>query len=495
MSLTRIIFDWLKQRAARIDLTRANAVSRQSQQSQLEQARALMSQGLHAAAEIHFERLVARFPDDATIRNELGFIKYSQGDFSGSETIFREAIALAPRYPSAIVNLGQSLQVRGIFDQALPLFEAALQIEPGHAQARSNLAVACYALGDRKRAAAACMELIAVSPDDAAAHVALGECLLALEEFEAGWREYEWRLQVADYAGFFRDYREPLWDGFEQPGASLLIWPEQGYGDTIQFMRLARHVAERMRSMHVIVEVPGGLFRLARYSCADCANLTVVDSRRPLPAFTCHASLMSLPRLLRQSLTSDPSPGPYLRVEPELVAQWTERLSQASAGRLKIGLVWAGNRREQLGFTEQAVDARRSVGAELLSGLLDVPGCDFVNLQVGARAADMALRGLKLIDFTDDLADFADTAALIAGLDLVVTVDTAVVHLVGALGKPVWMLSRYDCCWRWGERRTQVPWYPTLRAFYQPAPGAWEPVIGEVRRALGALAEQRAMSA
>lgn len=412
MALARMLVRWVTQLIGRLSLARTNTLARQVQ---LEQARTLMSQGLHAAAEVHFERLAERFPDDATIRNELGVAKYSQGDFAGAETVFREAVALAPRYPTGLANLGQSLQVRGFFEEALPLFEAALQIEPGHGLARSNLAVACYALGDRRRAAAACGDLIAANPNDASAHVALGECLLALEEFEAGWSEYEWRLRVADYAGFFRSYPQPLWDGFERPGASLLIWPEQGYGDTLQFMRLARHVALQMRSMQVILEVPAGLFRLARHSFADCTNLTVVESRRPLPVFTCHVSVMSLAHLLRQALTSDPTPGPYLRAEPELVDRWAARLMRGCGEGIKVGLVWAGNRREQLGFTEQAIDARRSIGAELLSGLLDVPGCDFVNLQVGARAADMASLGLRLIDFTDDLVDFADTAALIAG--------------------------------------------------------------------------------
>lgn len=489
MSLARMLGGWFAERVGRGDPQGTQALSRQSQ---LEQARALMLQGLHAAAEVQFEELAERFPDDAVVRNELGVAKYSLGDFAGAETAFREALALAPCYATALCNLGQTLQVRGSFSEALPLFEAALQIEPGHGMARSNLAVACYALGDRQRAAAACADLITATPEDASAHVALGECLLALEEFEAGWREYEWRLRVSEYAGYFRSYSQPLWDGLERPGASLLIWPEQGYGDTLQFMRLARHVAERMRSMQVILETPPGLFRLARYSFADCANLTVVESQRPPPVFTCHLSVMSLAHVLRQSLSSNPIPVPYLRAEPGMIAQWAGRLEHACEGGVRVGLVWAGNRRHQLGFTEQAVDARRSIGAELLSTLLDVPGCDFVNLQVGAHAADMASLGLQLIDFTADLADFADSAALIASLDLVLTVDTAVVHLVGAIGKPVWMLSRSDACWRWGARRKDIPWYPTLRPFYLPVSGAWEQVLQDVRRALLTLVNERA---
>ena len=296
-----MLFGWFKSRTIRDGLTRTSGLSRQSQ---LEEARALMSRGLHAAAAVHVESLAERFADDAELRNELGVIRYTMGDFAGAESTLRDAVALAPRYPTALANLGQTLQVRGLFDQALPLFEAALRIEPGHRMARFNLAVACYALGDRQRAAAACCELIAADTDDASAHVALGECLLALEDFEAGWREYEWRFLVTDYASYYRRYPQPLWDGSEQPGASLLIWPEQGYGDTLQFMRLARHAAEQMRSMQVILEVPAALFRLARYSCADCSNLTVAESLQPLPAFTCHASVGKSQRYPYTFLTS-----------------------------------------------------------------------------------------------------------------------------------------------------------------------------------------------
>ena len=484
-----MFFRWFQKRRGPVTSAAATEVSREVL---LAEVRALVSEGLNAAAEARFEGLAARFSDDASIRNELGAVRYALGDFAGAEAVFREAVSLAPRDAAAHANLGQSLQARGLFDLALPQFEAALRIDPGHEFARFNLALACCALGDRRRACAVYCDLIASSPDDVSVHTALADCLLAMEDFEAGWREYEWRFKVADFTPYFRAYSQPLWDGSEQPGACLLVWPEQGYGDTLQFMRLARHTAEKMPSMQVIIEVPPALLRLTRYSYADCANLTVAESSASEPAFTCHVSVMSLAHLLRQRLTENPIAGPYLKADPTLVARWMEHLAHAAAGQVKIGLVWASSRRQQLGFAVEEIDRRRSIGAEPLAVLLDVPGCLFVNLQTGARSAEMAMLGRELVDFSGELADFADTAALIVCLDLVVTVDTAVAHLAGALGKPVWMLSRYDACWRWGARRADIPWYPTLRPFYQPRPAAWEPVVEDVRRALQELVQQHA---
>ena len=450
----------------------------------LAEARAFAARRHFAAAEACFDRLVDSCPDDAQIRNELGVTRYAQGDFDGAEAAFRGALALAPQFPSALSNLGQSLQARSRFEEAMPLFEAALAIEPGNRDARFNLAVASFSIGNRARAAELCERLVAVDPDDAAAHVALGECQLGLGRFTDGWREYEWRRKVPEYLHMFRHYSQPEWDGADHPGARVLVWPEQGYGDTLQFMRLALLAARRHPAMHLILEVPPALFRLVRLSCDVCANLTVVASDGPLPPFTHHASIMGLPYLFDADLGADPWPGPYLRVDPAAVAKWAPRVAAAAGAACKVGLVWSGNRRENLGASEQAVDARRSMGANLMAGILDVRGCVFFSLQVGVRSADMAKVGADIVDLTGELTDFADTAALLANLDLVITVDTSVAHLAGALGSRVWMLSRFDCCWRWGARAPNIAWYPALRPFYQPAPGAWEPVAAEVRASL-----------
>jgi hypothetical protein len=234
--------------------------------------------------------------------------------------------------------------------------------------------------------------------------------------------------------------------------------------------------------------MPPALLRIAISSFRECSNISVLPSGAGAKDITHHCSIMSLARLMAIELSANPLDGPYLEALPADCERWRRRVADVSGRSLKVGLVWAGSRRSELDASEQAVDARRSVGAALMVELLDVPGCMFFSLQVGSRGSEMGDRGAALIDWTDDLVDFAETAALIANLDLVITVDTSVAHLAGGMGKPVWMLSRFDCCWRWGSRRTVIPWYPAMRTFYQPEPGLWRPVIGEVSWALEQLA-------
>lgn len=446
----------------------------------------------HAAAETILESLLERFPADAEIQNERGALHYARGEFAEAEAAFRAALNLAPTYPSALANLGQSLQVRGRFADARPLFEAALRLDPGHMVALFNLAVACYALGEAQRAIEACERILAIAPDDVSAHFARGECLLGIERFEEGWREYEWRMREPDYKGYFRTYAQPTWDGRLHTCAEVLIWPEQGFGDTLQFMRLACVAALRFPDMHFNLETPAALYRLASDSIGGMSNLRVVKTGTQLPSFTHHVSIMSLPGILGVALTEDPLARPYLRADETQADRWRVRIDAAVVDKLalKVGLVWAGNRLDQLDATGQAVDMRRSVGAILMAGLTRVTACEFFSLQVGARAGELISLGAPLHDLTADVGDFADTAAMIDSLDLVISVDTSVVHLAGAMGKPAWLLSRYDCCWRWGQRRPEIPWYPTVRPYYQGQPGEWTQMLSKVEADLDHLARQ-----
>ena len=462
----------------------------QAYEAMLAEARDLVARQHFAAAEVHYDRLRAQKPDDAVLANEAGIAAYQAGDFDRAEALFQAAWELAPAYPTALANIGQCQQVRGRFAAAIPMFERALEMDPGHRNARFNLAVASYAVGDSVRAAQICRELIATEPDDPSPHIALGECLLRDEEFEEGWAEYEWRLAAPEYQSFFRRYPQPRWDGSAVDGAVVLVWPEQGFGDTFQFMRLVVQAARDFPGMRFVLEVPSPMLGIAQSAAAGLANLSMVATGSKEPPFTHHISIMSLAYATGASLTRDPCPPPYLRPEPAAVAAWRPRVAAFARGRLTVGLVWAGNRRTQLNASEQAVDVRRSIGAARLAGLLDVPGCAFYSLQVGTRAGELQGPPDVLCDWTAELKDFAATAALIACLDLVVSVDTAVAHMAGALGAPVWMLSRHDCCWRWGRRRASIPWYPGLRPFYQPAPGDWEGVMRDVGAALAERASR-----
>ncbi|MFN0161950.1 MAG: tetratricopeptide repeat protein [Burkholderiales bacterium] len=452
----------------------------------LAQLREHLDRGHLAAAEVCLEELREHFPEDSEVRQQEGGLQYQRGEFTLAENTFRGILEQHPGDAVALANLGQSLQVRGAFAEALPLFESALRIAPGLAFAKSNLAVACYALGQTRRAVTLCRELVAASPDDPSAHFALAESLLRLDQYGEGWAEYEWRMKEPGYQHYFRRYAQATWDGSEQPGKVVLIWPEQGFGDTLQFIRLALDAAARHASMRFIVDAPRALVRLMRNGLpsAHLPNLEVAP-QGALPEFDLHVSVMSLPWRLGARLDANPVTGPYLRADTALVKDWRGRLDAAlPAGSIRVGLAWAGNRREEFDVGGRAVDFRRSLPVELAAHLTDVPGCSFVSLQVGPRAGELADTNAHVADFSAHISDFADTAALMKCLDLVVSVDTAVVHLAGALGHPTWMLSRYDCCWRWGERATTAAWYPTLRPFYQDAPGDWRGVIERVGAAL-----------
>jgi hypothetical protein len=256
----------------------------------------------------------------------------------------------------------------------------------------------------------------------------------------------------------------------------LLLHAEQGFGDTLQFCRYASLVGAKAR---VILEVQPPLVRL----CSSLAGVAqIVAQGEPLPAFDLHCPLMSLPLAIGTTLDTVPCEVPYLAAAPELVAGWRKRL--AGLDGLRVGLVWAGSPRLEL--DSSAMDRRRSITLATMAPLGEVSGVSFISLQKGEPAAqspDAAL-GLALHDFTASLQDFADTAALIEALDLVISVDTSVAHLAGALGKPIWLLNRFDTCWRWLLNRDDSPWYPQLRQYRQPSPGDWSSVMREVRDAL-----------
>jgi hypothetical protein len=296
-------------------------------------------------------------------------------------------------------------------------------------------------------------------------------------EYAEGWREFEWRWRGGTAEEIkLRGFAEPQWQGEDVAGKTLLLHAEQGFGDTLQFCRYASLVGATAR---VILEVQPPLVRL----CSGLAGVARVVARgEPPPAFDLHCPLMSLPLAVGTTLDTIPSGVPYLAADPELVVGWRERL--AGLDGLRVGLVWAGSLRPEPELS--AIDRRRSITLAMMASLGEASGVSFISLQKGepaAQSANAAL-GLALHDFTANLQDFADTAALIEALDLVISVDTSVAHLAGALGKPIWLLNRFDTCWRWLLNRDDSPWYPQLRQFRQPSPGDWNSVMRAVRDAL-----------
>jgi hypothetical protein len=327
--------------------------------------------------------------------------------------------------------------------------------------------------------AATCYEqALHLKPDYADAHLNLAYSWFFRGDLEAGWPEYEWRWKRRGFPQ--PSFRQPLWDGSSLQGQTILLFAEQGLGDTLQFIRYAPLV--RQHGATVIVQCQEPLLRLL----ATCAGIhRLVPEGCALPPFDVQAPLLSLPRILRTTLATIPAKVPYLSVDPGLSTHWQRRLSDVEG--FKVGIVWQGN-------PEQARDRRRSVPLLAFTPLAVIPGVRLVSLQKGAGRAqlpDLADR-LGLLDMTDRLKDFADTAALISQLDLVITVDTAVAHLAGALGVPVWLALASSADWRWLLEREDSPWYPSMRLFRQSTWGDWAGVFERLTEALRKQVDQMA---
>ena len=309
--------------------------------------------------------------------------------------------------------------------------------------------------------------------------MSLALALLLQGRFAEGWEAYESRRQIRRIA---RDpgFVQPFWDGSPLGGRRILLTSEQGFGDTIQFVRYAPLVAAR--GGRVLLQCKPELKRLL---AGQCGIEQVVTPGDATPAFDVWCLLMSLPHLLGTTLQTIPAQVPYLTPDPHLIDKWGKRTAHEPAG-LKVGLVWAGG-------AHNKNDRVRSLSLGALAPLAQVPGVRFYSLQKGA-ASDQARTppaGMEMTDWTPELADFADTAALVANLDLVISVDTAVAHLAGAIGKPVWVLLPLSPDFRWLLNRDDSPWYPTVRLFRQPTRGDWASVIERVRRALHQLSSER----
>lgn len=386
------------------------------------------------------------------------------------------------RLANPYLNRGAALQELGRFEAALESFDRAIAADPDLAQAHANRGCTLDCLGRPQEALASCERAVALWPDYPAAHLNRALALLRLGRFPEGWAEYEWRWRNTESA-LCRDRRRsavPLWLGREPlAGRSILLHAEQGYGDTLQFCRYARLVHER--GARVTLEVHPALKRVM----SRLEGIAQVISRdEPAPDVDFQCPLMSLPLAFGTTLETIPSGQHYLSGEPELIERWRARLGERRG--LRVGLVWSGGFRPNEPEYWSA-NARRNIEPQSLLEL-DHPGIEYVSLQKGQPADGQPqepLRpgwgGPRLLDLTSELSDFAQTAALIENLDLVVSVDTATAHLAAALGKPTWILSRFDGCWRWLLSRSDSPWYPSVRLFRQPAPGTWPEVIRQVR--------------
>lgn len=436
----------------------------------------LKEAGRWAEAETCLRRVVALRPGFAEAHDVLGVLLREQGRLPEAETCFREALRLRPDFPHALSNLGAVLQEQGRSGEAIDCYHQATALAPAFPQAHHNLGNALLDTGQVDAAIDRFRHALSLDPGNASIHANLANALLAQGRLTEGWQEYEWRWQIADMAAGRRPFTEPQWRGEDAAGKTLLIHAEQGLGDTLQFCRYAPLAAAR--GLRVVLEVQAPLRRLL----ASLPGVTqIVTQGETLPPFDLHCPMLSLPLAFGTTLETIPAATPYLAADPVQDAHWRGRLAALPGPGLRVGVVWAGNPRLHAPRAA-AVNRRRSLDPALLSPLLAVPGAHFISLQKDIPATP------PLTDWMTEVTDMADTAALIAGLDLVISVDTSVVHLAGALGTPVWMLDRSDPCWRWLRGREDSPWYPGLRLFRQTARGEWGPVITRVAAELTQLA-------
>jgi tetratricopeptide (TPR) repeat protein len=439
----------------------------------------LKDQGAYESAVEHYSRALSLRPHYAEAHNNLGNALKEMGQLDEAIVCYQQAIALRPNYAEAYNNLGNVLKDRLELDEAHTLYQYALELKPDYAEAHNNLGNVLKDWGVLDQALERYLRAIALKPDYVEAH--WNESLLRLVQgdFQVGWEKYEWRWRKKD----FGDHGLPgsLWDGGDLTGKTVLLHAEQGYGDSIQFIRYAPLV--KAAGGTVIVRCPAALLRV--FQAVAGVDQWIAEGTEPLPAFDCHAPLLSLPRLFATDAATIPGGAPYLRVDSDRLAIWQERLaawSKGGAGSLKVGVVWRGNPKHKN-------DRNRSMPASAMAPLCRVPGLQPFVVQKDMtvpEAEALATGGEPIPDLGPYLQDWAETAAAVSALDLVITVDTAVAHLAGALGKPAWVLLPFAPDWRWLMARDDSPWYPTLRLFRQPRIGDWEAVIAAVLAALPA---------
>lgn len=381
---------------------------------------------LDDAAECH-RRAVSLAPESAVAHTNLGVTLHALDDLDGALQCHRQAIALAPRNGRAQYNCGLALLQLNRLDEGIECLRAVVGAEPGNADARWDLALA----------------------------------LLGAGRLREGWEEFEWRWRASAFPSSERHTDLPRWDGSALTSRRLLLWAEQGLGDTIQFARYANLLARP--GTRLVIECAPQLQRLL----GSLRGVESIVTRDQSPGeIDVQVPLLSLPRLFGTTLRSIPAQVPYLAPLDEDVERWRRELGSDGP---RIGLVWAGS-------PTHGNDRNRSIAPQLLAPLLALPGVTYFSLQVGEK---QQLEG-PVVDLAPRLVDFAETAAVIANLDLVITVDTAVAHLAGAIGAPVWVLLPYAADWRWLQDRDDSPWYPTMHLFRQQRRGDWQPVIERV---------------
>jgi tetratricopeptide (TPR) repeat protein len=437
-------------------------------QARFNLANALTNAGdFHAAVKLYRQALEIS-PDHFEAWLNLGIALVKAGDLDAALDANQRAVALRPASADVQKNLGQVLQKLGRYHEAIDALEMASLMSPTVAEISLDLGNALRESGRLDEAVEAYRRSVAQKPGFADAHYGLSWALLLKGELAEGLREYEWRHRLAEAAGATPETTAPRWDGSALEGKRILLQAEQGFGDTLFALRyLPRIVA---RGGVVVVRAPSPLVRLFRN---QCGIERVVTNEEAVSDAAVQCPMMGLPRLFETRVEDIAAIVPYVTADAELVELWKKRIEgKDPQAQKRVGLVWAG----------RPTPLNRSIPFPILSPLMNIQDVSFYSLQKGGQAAVAA--GSRIANWDARLTDFAHTAALIANLDLVITIDTAVAHLAGAMGKPVWVMLQFAADWRWFTGRTDSPWYPTMRLSRQKTPGDWTGVVEEVTAAL-----------
>ncbi len=402
----------------------------------------LTGQGRPTEAEAVLRRSLAVQPGDLAAMNQLGIVLALVGQIEEALALFRDVVAINPANHAGWANLGCALANEGAFEDALSCYHRAIRLKPDAAQVRLNHSI----------------------------------CLLKSGRMTQGWTEHEWRLVLPGHTDLPRRLLLPsLGPDTDLAGSTVLITQEEGLGDTLMYLRYVPLLADR--GARVLLWVPEALKRLA---ARVEPRATVLSGDGPTPGFDWHCPFISLPRVFAGTTQASGRPAPYLRTDPERVGTMAATLPPRN-GNPRVGLVWGGAPRPS-DPVAHGIDRRRSIGLAALAPLADLEGISFISLQKGPYAEQLAETpsGLVLHDPMPQVRDMDDTASLIANLDLVVTVDTSIVHLAGGLGVPAILLDRYDNCWRWGHGCERSEWYPSVRILRQARPGDWTGVVARL---------------
>jgi tetratricopeptide (TPR) repeat protein len=465
--------------------TGTSPVSRAAQsEAYRRQGNSYLADGDLERAEECYRRAITAAPGSADAHINLGFVLLEQKRTADAKYYLQQAVSINPEGADSHYLLGKISQEQNRPGEAIENFNRALKANPDFVEAHYGLGITFRTQGKLDEALRCFDKALSLRPESQESRFNKSLLLLLRGDFADGLELFESRLALCDekhilaWTAFLSNHPEkPRWGGQSLNGKTLLVWTEQGAGDCIMAMRYLPKLAEKGVGGLLVLSDP--LLTRLMQTLPIVSDITSRVDDLSLDSFDFHCPMMSLPLLFGTRLDTIPNAVPYLSVTAEMGKKWRERLAERKG--LSAGLVWGGN--EKYGR-----DFLRSLSLRQLGPLLETAGVTFVSLQKGTAADQLDEMGWPILNWMNECEDFLDTAALLVNLDLVISVDTSVVHLAGALGKPVWLLNRFESEWRWQLDREDSPWYPTMHIFRQSAPNDWDSVITRVARELAELA-------